>query len=325
MKTNLHRAIRFVLFASLTILIFMMGHSQAAATSHSEVVTTLEDSSEGIAVDKSGNIYVSLNWLGKIQKTSTDGSVSTFYDFDLDSQTMGPLGFGALGLAVDAPGNVYVALNTGIANHGVWHISRDGIAERLPGTENIAFPNALVFDEVGNLYVSDTWGGMIWRVPRDGGDADVWVESDLLLGQPLPVLPLPLGANGIVYKHGEIFVANLTKSTVVRIPVLQDRSAGEPEIFAAGTFIPDGLALDVHGNVYVCDIGSSSIVRIDRVDGSITVVADESDGLAGPASMAFGTGGGYKQSVFITSFNFDSGIPTDIIRVDVGVPGLPLP
>jgi sugar lactone lactonase YvrE len=281
MKRNLHRFIRLVLFA--TTLIFMMGVSQASATSHSEVITTFEDSSEGIAVDKSGNIYVSLNWLGKIQKIGKDGTVSTFYDFDLDSQEMGPLGFGALGLAVDAPGNVYVALNTGIiANHGVWRISRDGVAERLPGTENIIFPNALVFDEIGNIYVSDTLGGAIWRVPRDGGDAEVWVASDLLLGVAIPEIPIPLGANGIVY-------------------------------------------LDVHGNVYVCDVGFHNILRIDRTDGSITPIADASDGLASPASMVFGTGNGYKQSVFITSFSSVPGVPTDIIRVEIGIPGLPLP
>jgi sugar lactone lactonase YvrE len=265
-----------------------------------------------------------LNWLGKIQKIGKDGSVSTFYDFDLDSQTIS--GFGALGLAVDAPGNVYVALNTGIiANHGVWRISRDGVAERLPGTENIIFPNALVFDEIGNIYVSDTLGGAIWRVPRDGGDAEVWVSSDLLLGVIIPEIPIPLGANGIVYKHGEIFVANLTKFMVVRIPVLRDRSAGEPELFASGFFVPDGLALDVHGNVYVCDVGFHNILRIDRTDGSITPIADASDGLASPASMAFGTGNGYKQSVFITSFSSVPGVPTDIIRVEIGIPGLPLP
>jgi sugar lactone lactonase YvrE len=303
----------------------MIGLGQAAATAHSEVVATLEGSSEGVAVDKSGNIYVTLNWLGKIEKIGKDGSVSTFYDFQLP-YPLHPLAFGALGLAVDAPGNVYVALNTRlVANHGVWRISQRGDAERLPGTEQITLPNALVFDEIGNLYVSDTLGGKIWRVPRDGGDAQVWVENDLLLGVPITGLPIPLGANGIVYMHGEILVANLTKLSIVRVPVLQDRSAGEPELYATGAFVPDGIALDVHGNVYICDPAFNRILRLDRSDGTLTVVADGADGLAGPASIAFGTGAGNKQSVYVTSFNWLTGVPADIVKVDVGVPGLPLP
>ena len=65
------------------------------------------------------------------------------------------------------------------------------------------------------------------------------------------------------------------------------------------------------------------LVRINRDDTTLTVLA--SDGLDGPASLAFGTGKGDRQSVFISNFALISNENPGIVKVDVGVPGMPLP
>ena len=120
---------------------------------------------EGIAIDKAGNIYVSLGpplfvggGFGEIWKISPDGTETILAQFD-----GGPP---AAGLAVDASANLYYAYPSGEEDtQGVYRLTADGDTERLPGTEAIIVANGLAFDNDGNLYVSDSMLGAIWRIP----------------------------------------------------------------------------------------------------------------------------------------------------------------
>ena len=133
---------------------------------------------EGVAVDKRGDVFFSVSPLGQVRKLDRDGSVS------LLAQVVPPgSGNGTIGMAIDAPGNVYVATATfDPATSGVYKIARDGSFARLPGTGAITFPNGIALDKNGNVYVTDTIGGAVWRVPANGGSATKWFESPLLLG-----------------------------------------------------------------------------------------------------------------------------------------------
>ena len=289
---------------------------------------------EGIAVDKQGNVFVGISLLGAIDKITPDGNVEQFALLD----PAVPF-FGVLGLAVDAPGNVYSALmSMNPDTHGVWRVSSDGQSqELLPGTGDITFPNSLAFDKVGNLYVTDSWGGAIWRIPP-GGVAEVWVQDDLLAADEPGC---GIGANGIAYRHREIFVANTCESLILRFQVEQDGSAGAPEIILDGTvqdpfflFWPDGLALDVHGMIYTVNYLMNQLVRVSPEEGTFEILASFADGdpIDEPAALAFGTGKGERKSLFITNFA-RFGIPpqppvsigTSVVKIPVDTQGLPLP
>jgi sugar lactone lactonase YvrE len=91
----------------------------------------------------------------------------------------------------------------------------------------------------------------------------------------------------------------------------------------------DGIALDVHGNVYALLVLQNKLVRIDPTDGTVTTLLTGDDGLWNPASIAFGTGKGNRKSIFITNYAV---IPPGsdifgpaVLKYDIGVPGLPLP
>lgn len=313
-------AVAFLLF----LLVITSVSVQGVANLQVEVVIQYDASAgelpEGIAFDKRGNLYISLNPLGQLWKYGPKGTDPVLL-LTLDGM--------ALGLAVDAPGNVYMALwSPGLPSTGVYRVSKDGSTEQLPGTEDILWPNALAFDKRGNLYVTDSWLGAIWRIPR-GGSAEPWLQHELLEGLGgIPEYP-PVGANGIAYWQRGLYVANTEKGLIVHVPILNDGSAGEPHIIAEdGLYGLDGIALDVHGNIYAALVLQDKLVKIDPIDGQVTEILTVDDNLDEPASLAFGTGKGDRQSIFITNFALipeDGGFGPAILKIDIGVPGAPLP
>jgi sugar lactone lactonase YvrE len=274
---------------------------------------------EGVAVDHRGNIFVSLTApVSEIRKIAPGGEQTTLVDLGIG-------GFGPLGLAVDARGNVYAAASSfDPATQGVYRITPDGTATRLPGTEAIAFPNGLAFDQRGNLYVADSTG-VVWRIPR-GGEAEVWSDDPLLVGDGSAGAGVPIGANGITYRTNEIVVGNTDLATLLSIPILPNGSAGDVTVIAEdpAIFGIDGLTVDVRGAIYACVIAQSTIVRIDG-DG-IETLADADDGIVGASSIAFGQGRRDHRSLYGVNFGVFSPQPMpSLFRLPVGVPGAPQP
>jgi phospholipase/lecithinase/hemolysin/sugar lactone lactonase YvrE len=298
---------------------------------------------EGIAVDKAGNVFVSVALLGEIRRIAPGSNEAVpFGKIDGFEGSGGTL----LGLVADAPGNTYAAAcfscsssdNTGELA-GVWRFDRNtGEAERLPGTEPIQGADGLTFDNRGNLYVSDVKTGEIWIIPP-GGTAELWVQDDALA----PPTPADFGINGIAYRQGAIYGVSTSRQSVVAIPIETDGSAGPVDVLGTlpGFFFPDGVAFDVHGGFYIATQGQDAIVRVDPhdVEGSFEVVAgggayglpQEDDPMDTPASLAFGTGMGDRQTLFFTNYSISElfgGGPkhlTSVASVEVGVPGQPLP
>lgn len=341
---------RFVTLLAVAVLVSSIAMSATASPSFPDFVPfdrAQGEFPEGVAVDKAGNVFVSLNDLGQVWRFTPEGEKSMLVDFESP---------GALGLAVDAEGNVYVA--RGLLYQGVWKVDANGVADLVPGTDSIALANALAFDKRGNLYISETFSmddpieydcpgaegggifpafgsGGVWRVPK-GGEAELWFrDADLLTGLCLFPIPYPIGANGIAYRHGNILVVNTEKALVVRIPVEKGGVAGTPDVLTQVTGVDpdfgppglDGMALDVHGNIYVPVVNQSRIVKIAPDGSSTETIATLADGLDFPASLAFGTGMGERQSVFVTNFSLGPPIfaGPGLVKLDVGVPGMPIP
>jgi sugar lactone lactonase YvrE len=308
--------------AALTLAALLLPTAPARAVEIETLVTFdlgAGELPEGVAVDKRGNIFVSLTApVSEIRQVAPSGEQTTLVDLGLG-------GFGPLGLAVDARGNVYAAAASfDPATQGVYMIAPDGTATRLPGTGAIAFPNGLAFDQRGNLYVSDSTGA-VWRIPR-GGTAEVWSDDPLLVGDGSAGAGVPVGANGITYRTNEIVVGNTDLGTLVSIPILPSGTAGEATVIAEdpAIFGIDGLTVDVHGTIYACVIAQSTIVRVG--DDGIETLADSDDGINGASSIAFGEGRRDRKSLYGVNFGIFSPTPTpSLFRLPVGIPGAPQP
>jgi sugar lactone lactonase YvrE len=94
-----------------------------------------------------------------------------------------------------------------------------GASSVLAGPISGSGLNALTFDTVGNGYVSDSFNGVIWKVPPGGGSYTAW-SSDPLLGPGTGLTP-PFGANGVEFNNERtiLFVANAGFHQIIQIPV----------------------------------------------------------------------------------------------------------
>jgi sugar lactone lactonase YvrE len=183
-----------------------------------------------------------------------------------------------------------------------------------PGFDQGAGLNALTFDTAGNVYISDSFQGIIWRTTAAGGVATQWIASPLLLvyGPTPGVGPTtnvpPFGANGLAFNSaGILFVANTANDTVVQIPAAAT-APGTPTVFVNSINGADGLIIDGDDNLWVVANQADEIVVVDPSGKAIAKLGDfdgiapdgSPRGLLFPASPVF-----YGEFVYVTNLALD--------------------
>jgi sugar lactone lactonase YvrE len=126
--------------------------------------------------------------------------------------------------------------------------------------------NDLVFDDDGNLYVTDTFAATIYRVPQGGGAPAVWFTDPALAGNPA----VPFGVNGIrIDKNNQMVYMSVTVDAdfdgkIYRLPLVDSPDADDLELFASlGPTGPDGIAFGKSGKLYVAQAMSSTIAVLN--------------------------------------------------------------
>lgn len=100
-------------------------------------------------------------------------------------------------------------------------------------------PNALVFDHSGNMYISDSFQGVIWRVDHTCatlcGPAAQFTQDPLLATAGFP----PFGANGVAFNADEsvMYIANTGDNRVLAM----DMGTKAITVFAESVHGADGL------------------------------------------------------------------------------------
>jgi sugar lactone lactonase YvrE len=236
---------------------------------------------EGLAADPRGNLYVASNsdaatTVGHICVINPAGQIT-----DIIPVPSGAVpAIGLLGELWEH-GQLYVLDQADdVSPHG--RLLRVDPATNTVTTvaTGFTFPNGVLEDRQGNLYISDSFEGRVYRV-TPGGVPTVWAaDPSLISTNPAQ----QVGANGIEFDRGGhyLYVANTGNRQIFRIPVEADGSAGPIQLFADGAAIDsslglagpvalygcDGIQFDVKGNLYV-DANQADEVQVLSPDGAL--------------------------------------------------------
>jgi sugar lactone lactonase YvrE len=250
----------------------------AGAQFKSWVAAKFPDTPEGLAVDSKGNLYATLMHIGEIVRVKADGG----YDHIAWVPSRAESGQGdLLGLAFDTDDNIYVAYtahakrdlrrdlvdpfhpacrDATITGSGVYKV--DGKSKKVTALATKAqgwpfcYPDDVAIDSSGNVYLTDLTYSGIWKISSDGSKVDLWSADALLNWPPKPYSGLPLGVNDLVIdKQGKnIYAVTDGNPLVLRIPIKDDGTAGDPVPLPSGFSAFDGIELDTKGNIYVSEI-----------------------------------------------------------------------
>jgi sugar lactone lactonase YvrE len=217
---------------------------------------------EGIAADAAGRIYVA---------TFDFGQPNVIYIFDrngkLDETIHLRSGVIPLGLEFSPQGNLYVA-----------DFENGDVLEFLPPFNSGSMPartfdvcagrtagcglNAITFDSAGDLYVSDSFGGNVFRIDLPGGAITTYLTDDLLKpgnhGFP------PFGANGLAFDGSVLYIANTADDRILRYNPAAVPPTPKLTVFAESINGADGIAFDRKGRLWVAANQGDEVVALNR-------------------------------------------------------------
>jgi sugar lactone lactonase YvrE len=232
------------------------------------------DHPECVAVGKDGTLYAG-GEAGQVYRISPDGK---------KVEVIANTGGFCLGVTLDQEENLYIC-DMGIK--ALLKVTRRGKVSKLANSaegRKFESPNFSVFDSKGNLYFSDSgeWKqatGVIYRLEADG---------KVRLFSPGPFH----FTNGLALDAAEqyLYVVESNLDRVVRVPIKAGGTAGIPEVFIEGMArLPDGLAFDVHGNLYVTTYATNCIYRVSP-GRKVELVCQDAENLlmCQPTNCAFG-------------------------------------
>jgi uncharacterized repeat protein (TIGR03803 family) len=273
---------------------------------------------QGVAVDANGNLFIADTDNSRIRKVDTNWIISTVagngtasYSGDEGTATDAVL-HGPCGVAVDFNGNLFIAdtdnsrirkvgangIITTVAGGGTNYPGDGGVATNA----ELSYPQGVAVDANGRLFIADTYDNRIRKVDINGiittvagggtnypGDGGVATEAGLWYPQGVAV-----------DAKGNLFIADSWNNRIRKVDTngIITTAAGNGTAGYSGDggvaanaelSYPQGLAVDVNGNLFLADADNNRIRKLDT-NGIITTVAGNGtwgySGDGGPANHA---------------------------------------
>jgi uncharacterized protein (TIGR03437 family) len=282
-----------------------------------------------VAVDASGNLFIADTDHNRVRKVSGNGIITTVAGggaFETDylgisfSGDGGPATSASLyvpsGVAVDGSGNLFIADS---GNNRIRKVSASGIITTVAGGVVYAYPypgdggpatsatlrgpEGVAVDASGNLFIADSYNGLIRKVSASGiittvaGNGTQGFSGD---GGPATSASLagPLGV--AVDGSGNLFFADSINNRIRKVStsgiITTVVGSGATGLYTGGfsgdggpatsalLFAPSAVAVDGFGNLFISDSGNYRIRKVSS-GGIITTIA------GGLGNALYGDGG----------------------------------
>ena len=284
------------------------GTGQAGAPTPGPATSSNLNNPFGVAVDASGDIFISDSSNNVIEKVTPDGTLSIVAGTgQLGTPVPGPATssnlFTPQGIAVDTSGNLYIADHY---NQVIEKVTPDGTLSIVAGTgqrgtpvpgpatsSNLHDPEGLAVDAAGNLFIADSGNQMIEKVTPDGTLSIIAGSGDFDAPTPGPAT-----SSGFKYPYGvapdssgNVYIADFINDVVEKVTPDGTMTvvAGTGRVGAttpgpatsSDLYLPIDVAVSPSGTLYISDYNN---MQIDTVMVRVTSVAISNL----PASASYG-------------------------------------
>ena len=274
-----------------------------------------------VAVDGSGNIYITDDHNNRIRVVNSAGIITTFagngtagYSGDGGQATAAELNT-PNGIAIDGYGNVYI---TDAINQRIRKINSSGIISTIAGTGTAGYsgdggpataaelfsPWGISVDGTGNVYIADAGNNRIRKVNTSGvistfaGNGTAGYSGD---GGQATAAEIKTARGVAVDGSGNVYIADLLNERIRKVnssgiisTFAGNGTAGHTGDGGAATsaelYSPWNVSIDGTGNVYIADYYYGYIRKINTSGIISTVAGNGTSGYSGDGGLATAAG-----------------------------------
>jgi sugar lactone lactonase YvrE len=264
-------------------------------------ITQSIDKPLSVIPDSAGGFYFSSYAQNRVYRVTSNGLISlvagSSYGFAGDGGPAREARFSSVaGIALDTSGNLYIS---DYANHRVRKVTPAGVVETVAGTGSpgysgdggqataaqLRYPNGIVIDPAGNLYIADEFNHRVRKVNRNGeistvagtgtvgssGDNGPATAADL--NQPV-ALALDTSQNLFIAEYEGHRIRRVAGSTITTVAGNGSEGfSGDGGLAVAARLShPFGIAIDVDKNLYIADRLNQRIRKVAPPLGIITTM-----------------------------------------------------
>ncbi len=242
---------------------------------------------ENIALEPGGAVTVTFAASRQLARIDAKGHVRILATLPAPTAAQGkatpvlhfPL---ATGLVRTSSGTHYLLYAAGSPTlTGLWRVTGSSAPIRVAALPATGLPNGLALSEDGTTaYAADSVLGVVYRIRLADGAVRTWAKGAALQATGF------LGANGVKVHGGAVWVSNLDKGTLLRIPVIRAGGAGPSTVKARHLEGIDDFAFTGQGDTVLAALDQPNRVVLLTPGRQPRTVLTGSDGLQGPTAVA---------------------------------------